>query len=94
MSRVTLPEPLTIAKFWKSPRDRTAHVRVGLSEHMGYPLINIRVWQTGSDGIDRPTVKGIALNVRKLPDLHAAVTKALAKAREIGLLDDDSEAGE
>jgi Transcriptional Coactivator p15 (PC4) len=81
-----------IARFWKSPRDRTTHVRVGFSEHMGYPLINIRVWQTGSDGIDRPTVKGIALNVRKLPELHAAISKALVKAKELGLISGDEKA--
>jgi hypothetical protein len=48
----------------------------------------VRVWQTGSDGIDRPTVQGIALAVRKLPALAAALVKAEAKAKEIGLLDD------
>jgi hypothetical protein len=89
-----LTEPIVIAKFWKSPRDHTAHVRVDFSEYKGHPLINVRVWQTGSDGIDRPTVKGIALTVRKLPELHAALTKALAKARgELNLLPDDGECG-
>lgn len=34
-----------------------------------------------------------AANIRKLPELAAAVTKALAKAKELGLLADD-EAGE
>jgi Transcriptional Coactivator p15 (PC4) len=87
---MTLEEP--IAKFWKSPRDRRAHVRVDLGEYEGHPLINVRVWETGSDGIDRPTKKGIALTVRKLPELHAAITKALAKARELSLLDDGGEA--
>jgi hypothetical protein len=80
-----LPKTVIIEKFWKSPRDRTAHVRVDLSEHMGHPLINVRVWETGSDGIDRPTVKGIALNDRKLPELQAAITK-VAKAQALGLL--------
>jgi hypothetical protein len=89
-----LAEPVTIAKFWKSPRNHTAHVRVDLSEHRGYPLINVRVWQTGSDGIDRPTTKGIALTIDKLPELQAAITKALAKAKELGLLSDQDEAGQ
>jgi Transcriptional Coactivator p15 (PC4) len=84
---MTLSEP--IAKFWKSARDRRAHVRVELSEYEGHPLINVRVWETGSDGIDRPTKKGIALTVGKLPELHAAIGAALAKARELRLIDDD-----
>jgi hypothetical protein len=83
----TLTEPVPIAKFFKSARDRTRHIRVELSEHKGL-LVNVRVWQTGSDGIDRPTVQGIALAVRKLPALAAALVKAEAKAKEIGLLDD------
>lgn len=89
-----LAEPIPIAKFFKSPRDRSKHVRVELSEYQGHPLINVRVWQTGSDGIDRPTVQGIALAIRKVPELARALVKAEAKAREIGLLDDESGAGE
>ena len=87
--RPTLAEPIEIAKFWKSARDRKAQVRVELGEYEGHPLINVRVWETGSDGIDRPTKKGIALAVGKLPDLAAALTKALAKARELNLIADD-----
>jgi hypothetical protein len=94
ITRPTLDEPIEIAKFWKSPRDRTAHVRVGFSEYKGHPLINVRVWQTGSDGIDRPTPKGIALTIGKLPELHAAIGKAMTEARARGLLDDQSEGGE
>jgi hypothetical protein len=85
---MSLAEP--IAKFWKSPRDRAAHVRIELSEFKGHPLVNIRIWETGSDGIDRPTVRGIALGIAKLPELAAGIAKALAKARELGLLDDDT----
>lgn len=80
-----------IARFWKSPRNRIEHVRVDLSEYQGHPLINVRVWQTGSDGIDRPTTKGIAIAVRKLPELMRALAKAEIKARELGLLDDEIE---
>jgi hypothetical protein len=83
------PAPLAvpIAKFFKSARDRTKHIRVELSEHMGHPLVNVRVWQTGSDGVDRPSVQGVALAIRKLPELARALAKAEAKARELGLLE-------
>jgi hypothetical protein len=91
VSGITLPEP--IAKFFKSARDRTKHIRVELSEYEGHPLINIRVWQTGSDGIDRPTKQGIALAIRKLPELARAVAKAETRARDLGLLDDPEASG-
>jgi hypothetical protein len=91
-TRPTLLEPVEIAKFWKSSRDRSAHVRVDLSEYKGHPLFNIRVWQTGSDGVDRPTPKGIALTIGKLPELVAAVTRALAKAEELGLIKSEGDA--
>jgi hypothetical protein len=84
--RPPLLAPVEIAKFWKS-RDRSEHVRIEISEYKNHCLINVRVWQTGTDGCDRPTVKGIALSVRKLPELHAGITKALAKAHELGLLE-------
>jgi hypothetical protein len=87
--RPTLPEPVPIAKFWKS-RNHTEHVRVELTEYEGHPLINVRIWQTGSDGIDRPTVKGVAMAVRKLPELASALAKAETKARELGLLEGES----
>ena len=39
---------------------------------------------------DRPTTKGVAMGIRKLPELAAAVTKALAVAVERGLIDDEA----
>src|SRR5665213_3517704 len=90
--RPTLDEPVVISKFWKS-RNHTEHVRVELSEYQGRPLINVRIWQTGSDGIDRPTVRGIAMAVRKLPELASALAKAEIKARALGLISGDEAAG-
>jgi hypothetical protein len=89
-----LAEPIEIAKFFKSARDRSKHVRVDLSEFKGHPLVNIRVWETGTDGIDRPSVKGLALAISKLPELTRALLKAEGRARELGLLGaDDGAAG-
>jgi hypothetical protein len=79
----------TIAKFHKSPRDRTRHVRVDLSEYEGHKLVSVRVWETGSDGIDRPTKQGVALAIRRLPELTNALLKAEDRARALGLLDDN-----
>ena len=40
-----------------------------------------------TDGIDRPTTKGVAMGIRRLPELAQALAKAEAKARALGLLD-------
>lgn len=84
-----LAEPVEIAKFWKNRR-RAESVHVSLSEYEGQVLINVRVYVTGTDGIDRPTPKGIAMAIAKLPELARAIVKAEAKAREIGLLEVES----
>lgn len=88
-ARDPLAEPVPIVKFWKN-RQRNESVHVGLSKYEGHALINVRVYATGSDGIDRPTTKGIALGIRKLPELAAGITKALEKAHELGLIKGDA----
>lgn len=92
-ARPALPEPVEIAKFWKNLR-RAESVHVTLSEYEGHVLINVRIYCTGADGIDRPTPKGIAMAVGKLPTLAKALAMAEAKARELGLLDDHDGARE
>jgi hypothetical protein len=81
--------PITIQKFWKNRR-RSESVHVTLSEYEGHCLINVRVYCTGTDGIDRPTPKGVAMAIGKLPELARALVKAEAKARELGLVDDEA----
>jgi hypothetical protein len=86
-ARPTIPDPVLIAKFWKNRR-QIESLHVSLSEYEGHALINVRLYVTGTDGIDRPTTKGIALAIRKLPELARALVKAETTARELGLLDD------
>ena len=81
-----LAGPIEIAKFWKN-RGRNESVHVTLSEYEGRALINVRVYSTGTDGIDRPTPKGVAMSIRKLPLLVRALLEAESRALEIGLLD-------
>ncbi|MET4319313.1 transcriptional coactivator p15/PC4 family protein [Bradyrhizobium sp. RT5a] len=85
-----LAEPVVIAKFWKN-RARNESLHVGFNSYEGHNLINVRIHTTGTDGIDRPTPKGISMSVRKLPELARALVKAEAEARRMGLLDGDSE---
>jgi hypothetical protein len=77
-----------VAKFWKSPRRRDKAVWVTLGEFKGYPLVSVRIYETKPDGIDRPTQRGVSLLVSKLPELERAISKAVKKAEELGLLSD------
>ena len=92
-NRAPIAEPITVAKLWKN-RSRNESVHVTLSQYEGRSLINVRTYATGADGIDRPTVRGVALAVRKLPELAKALALAETKARALGLLDDRASASE
>ena len=63
-------------------------IRVELNEFRGYDLINLRVWAEPRDGGSEriPTKAGIACKVALLPELIAALQKAEAEARRLGLL--------
>jgi hypothetical protein len=82
-----IPEPIEVHKFWANRRGEA--VIVALREYQGIALIDVRKHYTAADGCLRPTAKGIGLSIRKLPDLAAAVAKALERARVLGLLEED-----
>jgi hypothetical protein len=86
---MTLSEPIEIARFWKNRRGEAIVVR--LSTYEGHPLIDARTWFTAADGSLKPG-KGLACAVRHLPELAAALQKALVEARARGLLDEEAEA--
>jgi hypothetical protein len=86
-NRPALPEPVVVAQFWKNRRGEA--VVVQLREYNGRVLFDARQHYTDRDGILCPTTKGLSLAVLRLPELAAAVTKALAKARELGLIEAD-----
>jgi hypothetical protein len=85
MSNSSLTEPVEVARFWKNRKGEAIVVR--LSNYEGHDLIDLRTWYTGSDGRLAPG-KGLACSVRHLPELAAALSKALTEARSRGLLDD------
>ena len=90
MSRVTLPEPVEIAKFWKNRRHDA--IVVSLSTYEGRNIVDVRM-HAMKDGRLLPTTKGVAMVVLRLPDLAKAINKALVKARELELIEaDESEA--
>jgi len=86
----TLPEPIEIAKFWKSRR-RDIAVTVTLSPYQNINIVNVREYVTGSDGCMRPSARGIAMAVKRLPDLHQAISKAMKRAQELGLIEEDGQ---
>ena len=53
-------------------------VRAYLQPYMGRQLAHIRVFTPDKNDVDRPTKKGIAVNVRDLPKLAVAVDALLA----------------
>jgi Transcriptional Coactivator p15 (PC4) len=83
----TLSEPLEIARFWKNRRGEAIVVR--LSAYEGHVLIDQRTWFTAADGTLKPG-KGLACAIRHLPELAAALNKALIEARARGLLDEEA----
>lgn len=64
-------------------------VRVSLVRHRGQDLIDVRmaVELNPETGAMVPTKKGLALSVEKLPELIAALRRAMDEARRRGLLD-------
>jgi hypothetical protein len=88
---ITLLEPIEVAKFWKGRR-RDKAIIVSLSTYEQTDIINVREHFVGADGIMLPTTKGVAMSVNRLPELSAALCKALEKARELGLIEADEKA--
>jgi hypothetical protein len=84
MAMTTLPEPIETGKFWANRRGEA--VIVVLREYEGSLIVDVRRHYTAADGKLRPTSKGIALSIAKLPELAGAIAKALDVARARGLI--------
>ncbi len=80
----SLAEPIEF-RFWKN-RGGEAIV-VSLKTYEGRALIDVRQSFTNKEGKLQPTSRGVAMAVLRLPELATAINKALAKARELGLLE-------
>ena len=85
---MTITEPILVAEFWANRRGES--IRVQLREFEGIALVDVRKHYTGPDGKLLPTKKALSVAVRRLPDLVTAITKALAKAHELGLICDEA----
>ena len=89
--RPTLDEPVEIAKFWKSGRDRKNSIVISIKQYEGHTFLDCRMFGTNSDGQTVPTAKGVTIGMLRLSEFLRAVQRAHAKAIELGLID---EAGE
>jgi len=52
-------------------------IRINWSEYEGKPFLSIRMWKRYDDGSWWPDKRGIAIRIRELPDLAAAIAEAL-----------------
>jgi hypothetical protein len=84
-------DPVEI-KFWKTRR-RDIAIHVTQSIYEGVNVFGVREHAVGSDGISRPTQRGITMSVRRLQELADAVNKILRIVKERGLIP-DSEGGD
>ena len=90
MNRPTLPEPVIVHKDWINRRHDA--LIVSLSTFKDTNIVDVRKHSMSSDGRLLPTQKGIAMQITRLRDLGKAIDKAIKRAIELGLIDD--EAGE
>ena len=86
--RPTLDEPVEVAKFWKNRKGEA--IVITLKEYEGTVIFDARTNFTTKDGKFQPTSKGLSIVVARLPELAAGVQKALAQAKELGLINDES----
>jgi len=83
-------EPIEVHKMW---RDRNGNALVfSLKSYQGRPFFDLRTFYTDQDGVSKPTAKGITASPRKLPEIAKALAKAVERARELGLIDDEGAA--
>jgi hypothetical protein len=80
-----LAEPISWS-LWKG-RLRTECIRVTISRYQGKPIVDVRVFFTTPTGHMRPTKKGVAFAIAKLPELRKALEKAELKALDLDLIE-------
>lgn len=89
--RTILQESIEIAKWWKSRR-RDIAIIVSLSAYEGVNIVNVREYFTDQAGCMKPSTRGLAMSVRRLPEFSRALRLALEKARALDLLPEGDEA--
>ncbi len=73
----TAAERMVVGQITKNKREV---IKVTLEEWHGRRIVNVRVYFRAEDGEMRPSRKGLALSVDRLPDLVAVLTEAIRAA--------------
>jgi hypothetical protein len=84
-------QPIEIAKLWRD-RNGTAII-IALRSYKERPFLDLRTFLPTTDGKLAPSQKGLTLPLRKIAEVAKALEKAIERARELGLLDGDDDAG-
>jgi hypothetical protein len=84
--------PVEIMKCWKSARDRKQSIVMAIKQYEGHPFLDCRIFGTNAEGQSIPTTKGITIGMARLSEFANGAAKALAKAKELGLIDDEGAA--
>jgi hypothetical protein len=79
-----IAEPIEIGKFFKNRKGDMIVVTIKQFENVVFA--DARQFVTDSDGISRPTKKGLAIALRHLPEFITLLGKALTKAHALGLI--------
>ena len=77
---------ISIASFWKSPRNRREAVQVSIRSYEGHRFADFRVYATDASGRMVPTSRGIGIGLKILPQFAKAAGDALRKAHQLGLM--------
>jgi hypothetical protein len=85
--RPKLLEPVVVDQWWANRRHDA--IVTTLQSYLGHNLIDLRKHAMGRDGVLKPTSKGITIKVTRLRDLQKAIGKAIAKAQELNLIDEE-----
>jgi hypothetical protein len=83
-----LAAPIEVAKFWKTRR-RDIAIMVTLSAYESINIVNVREYFTDQAGCMKPSTRGLAMSVRRLPEFSKALRLALETARGLNLLPED-----
>jgi hypothetical protein len=84
-------EPIEIAKFWKSGRDRKNSIVVAIKQYEGHVFLDCRLYGTNAEGQTVSTGKGVTIGMLRMTEFLRAIQKAHAKSKELGLLSDDED---
>ena len=85
----TVDEPIEIAKFWKSARNRKQSIVLAIRHFEGHTFLDCRLFSTNANGQSVPTPRGLTIGMAVLLKFQAGINKAVAEAKELDLISSD-----